>query len=255
MTQLADLLNAQPGFEFPTHFCLAGAMGRSLVCFHNFYDQIFRDADVPVDLHLFGFDAGGSQVGDLQLKVGTGEAVQVPVTELGMTHPGLIALAALPRFDLRRLAQGKLRIKRRVGTGFYIIWQDGKGHIDTMHEWLAVSPQRLPAQTFYVVFDHALGRIARYGLVLMSPVLDRAENGSARLSVYTHAGRTLMTADAPPLPPMGSKLVYLDELFPTFEHSLAAEGVLGVRVDVRNLVEPFSLELQRSGDFHLHHIN
>lgn len=255
MIRLEELLNAWPGFEFPTHFCLAEPMGRSVVCFQNFYDQIFRDTDVPVDLQLFGFDTAGNQVGALALKVGTGEAVQVPSSELGMREPGLIALAALPRFDLRRLAQGKLRVKRRVGTGFYVIWQDARGHVDTMHEWLSATLGPRASQTFYVVFDHANGQIARHGLVLMNPVLDRRAKATPRLSVYTRAGRTLASIQVLPLSGMASRIVYLDEVFPLFPNLLASEGVLGVRVQSLNLAEPFTLELQRSGDFHIHHIN
>jgi hypothetical protein len=256
MMRLEDALQASPGFEFPTHFCLAGAAGQSLVCFQNFYDQIFRDTDVPVELQLFGFDPGGKQVGAFAQRLATGESVQIAADrELGMREPGLIAVAALPRFDLQRLAQGRLRVKPRVGTGFYMIWQDRAGHVDTMHEWLAASPRALRRQTFYVVFDHAAGRIGRYGLVLMSPVLDRAAIATARLALYTRTGRTLATAELPPLGAMGSRIVYLDEVFAPFGELLAQHGVLGVRVEARNLVEPFSLELQRSGDFHIHHIN
>jgi hypothetical protein len=54
---------------------------------------------------------------------------------------------------------------------------------------------------------------------------------------------------------MGSRIVYLDDPFPSFPEWLAAEGALGVRLDCRNLVEPLSLEHSRSGDFHLQHIN
>jgi hypothetical protein len=253
--RLEDFVKTRPDFEFPTHFCLAGAMGHTSVCFQNFYDQIFRDTDVPVDLHLFGFDGTGSQVGELVMKIGTGEAVQVPCGNLGMQEPGLIAVSALPRFDLHRLAQGKLRVKRRVGTGFYLIWQDAKGHVDTMHEWLGATLGPRARESFYAVFDHADGRIARYGLVLMSPVLDRLAQATPQLSVYTRKNRTLMSSFVPPLLGMASRIVYLDEVFPTFASVLANEGALGVRVQSTNLVEPFTVELQRSGDFHIHHIN
>lgn len=255
MQRLEDLLAAHPGFEFPTQFCLAGAAGRSTVCFHNFYDQVFRDADVPVELQLAGFGPQGDQVGSVSRGLAPGEAVQIGQEELGMTEPGLVVVAALPRFDLQRLAQGKLRLKSRIGTGFYMIWHDGAGHVDTMHEWLGVSGRVLGQRNFFVVFDHAEGRIARHGLVLMCPVLERSASAEARLSVYTGAGRTLGSAAAPPVAPMGARIVHLDELFPQFGHWLAAEGSLGVRISGRNLVEPFSFERQRSGDFHIQHIN
>lgn len=256
MLRLEEAVRAWPGFEFPTHFCLAGALGHSVICFQNYYNQIFRDADVPVDLHLFGFAPDGSQTGSLVVPVRTGEAVQIaPARELGMELSGLIVIAALPRFDLHRLAAGKLRVKPRVGTGFYMIWQDEADHIDTMHEWLSATPRPFGPQTFYVVFDHAGGRIARYGLILMSPVLDRQAIANVRLGVYTQRGRTLASVELPPIQAMGSRIVYLDEAFTGFATMLAEHGVLAIRVEGENLVEPFSLEVQRSGDFHIHHIN
>jgi hypothetical protein len=251
---LAELMAANAAFEFPSQFCLAGAAGRSTVCFHNFYDQVFRDADVPVDLHVFGFGPQGEAAGAVRRSLGTGEAVQIFSEDLGMAEPGLVAVAALPRFDLARLAAGKIRLKRRIGTGFYMIWQDAGGHVDTMHEWLGVGTQPLGARRYHVVFDHAGGRLARRGLVLMCPTL-REGSGAARLTVYTARGRVLGSSDSEALPPMGSRIVDLDERFPRFAEWLAAEGALGVRLDCTNLVEPLSLERSRSGDFHLQHIN
>lgn len=254
MNRLADLAKANSSFEFPTQFCIAGEMGRSLVCFHNFYDQIFPNTDVPVDLHLCGFDQQGSQVGALTLELRTGQAAQVSTTEVGMTEPGLVAVGALPRFDLQKLAAGKLRVKRRVGTGFYMIWQDRVGHVDTMHEWMAASTEEIGRQTFYMVFHHANGRIARCGMVLMCPILDSSANGQATVTVYTHSGRVLFTAKVPPLRSMGSRVVYLDELFVTFPKILREEATLGVKVETQNLAQPFSFEVQTSGDFHIHHL-
>lgn len=252
-TSLAELLAANPGFEFPLQFCLAGSAGRSTVCFHNFYDQIFRDADVPVTLHVLAFGSGGRPAGAICCEVVTGDCAHVDSEQLGLKEPGLVVTAALPKFDIERLAEGKLRLKRRIGTGFYMIWQDAAGHVDTMHEWLGVSTQPLGARRFHVVFDHAQGRLHRHGLVLMCPVLG-ASSGEATLTVYRKGG-ALGTARAPTVEPMGSRILDLEELFPSFGEWLAGEGALGVRLDCTNLVEPLSLERSLSGDFHLQHIN
>lgn len=254
-TSLAELIAAHPDFEFPSQFCLAGAAGRSTLCFHNFYDQIFRDADVPVELHVLGFDAQGQPAGMARRSLATGEAVQIDSDELGLREPGLMVAAALPRFDLARLAEGKLRLKRRIGTGFYMIWQDAEGHVDTMHEWLGVTTQPIGHRRYHVVFDHAGGRLDRYGIVLMCPTLDASVRGEASISVYAASGKTFGSVETPRLNPMGSRIVDLAELFPRFADWLAAEGALGVRLDCRNLVEPFSLERSRSHDFHIQHIN
>jgi hypothetical protein len=253
-TSLAELLAANPGFEFPSQFCLAGSTGRSTVCFHNFYDQIFREAAVPVTLHVLAFGPGGRPAGAVRRVVGTGDCAHVDSEQLGLKEPGLVVAAALPNFDLERLAEGKLRLKRRIGTGFYMIWQDAAGHVDTMHEWLGVSERPLRARRYHVVFDHAAGRLDRHGLVLMCPVLG-AGPGEAMLTVYRAAGGTLGAARVPAVEPMGSRIVELEELFSDFGRWLAAEGALGVRLDCTNLVEPLSIEHSRSGDFHLQHIN
>jgi hypothetical protein len=255
MERLSDLLVKHPGFQFPTQLGLAGALGSTAVCFHNSYDQVFRGAEVPVTLHVCAFDGIGTQVGSVARNLATGEAAHVDCAELGMREPGLISVAALPQFDLAGLAAGKIHLKSSIGTGFYVIWKDGAGHLDTMHEWMPVSGNPLGKQTFYLVFDHAGGRIARYGLVLMNPALGAELTGNARIEVYTRTGETLGVAANQDVPPMGVRFVYMDDAFPKFQDWLAREGALGVRIKSRNLVEPFSLELQASGDFHIHHIN
>lgn len=254
LNSLAQLIAAHPGFEFPSQFCLAGSAGHSTVCFHNFYGQVFREADVPVELHVLGFGPQGEAAGALRRSVATGAAVQIESEELGLKEPGLLVAAALPRFDLTRLAKGKMRLKRQIGTGFYIIWHDANGHVDTMHEWLAVSPKPLSQRRFHVVFDHSRGRLERHALVLMRPALG-AGAGESRLTVYTASGRELGSAPGPNVLPMGARIVELHNLFPSFSAWLATEGALGVRLDCANLVEPLSLERSRAGDFHLQHIN
>jgi hypothetical protein len=47
----------------------------------------------------------------------------------------------------------------------------------------------------------------------MSPVLERGAGAKPRLSVYTRVGRKLMSGEAQPLSGMGSRIVYLDEVF------------------------------------------
>lgn len=253
MSGLGDFVDRNAAFELPTHFALAGEYGSTLICFHNFYDQVFPGADVPVDLHLFGFDGAGRETGALAVAVRTGDAVQVPAAELRMTEPGLVAAAAVPRFDLRTLAEGKFKLRKRIGTGYYMIWEDGRGHADTMHEWLALSRAPIARRTSYTVFQHAGGRIARCGVVLLSPTLDASAAGQARIAAFGPSGRRLASAELTRIPAMSARLVLLDELLPGFAGFLAAEGAISVKVESANLAEPLSYEQQVSGDFHIQH--
>jgi hypothetical protein len=255
MGTLEEFLARNPAFACSTQFCLAGPLGGSVICFHNYYGQIFKGKDVPVDLHLFAFDPEGREASYVAVSLDTGEAVQLAAADLGMTQPGLVAVAAVPRVDLHSLAAGRVRLKKGVGTGFYVIWQDASGHFDTMHEWLPVAAERIPPQTHYAVFDHAGGRISHYGLILMSPIANRARQGHARLAVRTPVGRELAAQSVGPVPAMGSRIVHMEDLFPEFARWIATEGALAVRIESRDMVEPFSLEIHQSGDFHFHHIN
>ena len=54
---------------------------------------------------------------------------------------------------------------------------------------------------------------------------------------------------------MGSRLVYLDEVFPGVGGWFERHRALGARIEGVNLVEPLTAEFHASGDLHLHHIN
>src|SRR5215213_2476828 len=106
MLTLETLLHEHPGYSLPTQYRV-GAPGSTLICFHNFYDQLFPGEDTPVDLHMLAFDADGSQVEGETLRVATGEAVQYSAELADARGSGLIAAMAVPAFDLVRLNAGK----------------------------------------------------------------------------------------------------------------------------------------------------
>jgi hypothetical protein len=162
---------------------------------------------------------------------------------------------AVPAFDLARCNAGRLKLRSELGTGFYVIWNDASGRLDTMHEWMPVRATRIGASRYFFVFDEARHLIARVGLALVNPCRVGGADATGSLSLYTSAGDELGRAQLPAIVPMGSKLVFLDDLFPDVQRWFDRHGALGARIDGVNMIEPLTAEFHRSGDLHLHHIN
>ena len=255
MITLERVLNEHANHALPTQYRLGDPHGRTTLCFQNFYQQLFPDRETPVDLYVLCFDGKGHQLEGVRLAVSSGEAVQFDTIASAAHGSGLIAAMAVPAFDLAQYNAGRLKLKHELGTGFYVIWEDAAGHVDTMHEWMQV--RRAPAahSRYYMVFDSARGTIERSGLVLTNPAYGASLETRAALSLYTREGMRLGRCELPAVPPMGSRMILLDEFFPAAPQWLAQHGALGAEIDGTNLVEPLTVEFHSSGDLHLHHIN
>jgi hypothetical protein len=254
MVTLEDVRRAHPEYALPTQYRV-GAPGSTLLCFHNFYEQLFPGEDTPIDLHVLAFAGDGTQVSGETLRVATGEAVQYSASIADAAGSGLVAAMAVPAFDLTRVNAGRLKLRREIGTGFYVIWKDGSGRLDTMHEWMPVRSAPLGESRHSFVFDSSRRALARMGLALMNPCCAPGGQASGTLSLYAQSGEPLGSAALPAIAPMGSRLVELDTLFPAIASWFDRHGALGARIDGVNLVEPLTAEFHASGDLHLHHIN
>ena len=254
MLTLEALMRLAPGYSMPTQYRL-GAPGETVLCFHNFYEQLFPGQDTPVDLHVLAFNEAGAQVHGETLRIATGEAVQYSAADADARGSGLIAAMAVPAFDLAQLNAGRLKLKSEIGTGFYVIWKDAGGRLDTMHEWMPVRTGAAGASRHFFVFDAAHRALARIGLALTNPCCAPGADATGELSLYDRGGNVLGRARLPAVPPMGSRLVFLDEIFPDVGAWLDRHGALGARIDGVNMVEPLTAEFHASGDLHLHHIN
>ena len=253
MRSIEDIYRQNIRFAFPTQYRPGGKLGDSIVCFHNFYEQVFRGLETPVDLHLFFFDEHGRQVKHYVQDVATGETFQISARDCGVDIPGLIAVSAIPKFDIDTAAAGRIRLKPKIGTGFYVIWKADSGHLDTMHEWAALSPAPGKQSAFYLVADGGDPKVRRFALVFTNPCLDVAV--SPIVEIYDRKRQVLGKVAVDTIPPRGSRMVNLNDIFPTFPHWLNSHIYLGIKTSGLNLVEPFSVEFHNSGDFHIHHIN
>jgi hypothetical protein len=252
MITIEQLLRDYPNYALPTQYRVGGVHGRTTLCFQNFYQQVFPDKDAPVDLYVLSFDTTGNQIEGVHLAVATGEAVQYQPDARG---PGLVAAMAAPAFDLESYSAGRLKLRDELGTGFYVIWEDATGHLDTMHEWMQVRTNSAPATRHYMVFDPAQGALTRAGLVVTNPHFGGGLDTRAAVTLYSRNRERLGQCALPAIVPMGVRLIFLDELFPDVAAWFARYGALGLRIDGTNLVEPLTAEFHASGDLHLHHIN
>lgn len=255
MQMLPEFMRAHPGFAIPTQYSLGPDFGNTVICFHNFYGQVFPDRETDVDLNLGFFDSEGKQVAFFTQPVKTNGFLQFDTREHDIRVSGIVAVAAIPRFDLNTMNEGKVKLRAKIGTGFYVVWQDARGHADTMHEWADVRASASPSQNLRFVIDNKSSRIARHGLILTNPTL--ATDGAAEpsLMIYSKDRRVLGKKKMPNIPPMGSRRVEFLELFPEFHVWLSRYGSLAVQVSGRNVIEPLTMETHVSGDFHIHHIN
>lgn len=250
---LLELRAEHPGFNLPCQYRIGEPLGHSLICFQNFYSQVLPNQETPVDLHLCFFAENGTQLEYANIPIPTAGFAQVDAATLGVNEPGLVVVMAVPRFDLAGLSQGRFRLKNRKGTGYYIVWQGHGGQVDTMHEWLDITDTLLPRRSLYAVYSADKGALVRHGIVLINPILGRDSIPS--LTVYTLDKKLLGQVQVDVIPSMGSRMLFLDELFPDFHVWLEMHRHLGVGFHGANLVEPLTVEFHSSGDFHIHHIN
>jgi hypothetical protein len=250
-----ELMRIHPDLSMPTQFCLAGRYGYSTICFHNYYDRIFQGAKTPVELHLFFFDGNGNQVRSLSEDIDTGAFFQFDSLNTGINECGLVAAMAVPKFDLAKLSQGKLRLRREIGTGFYIIWRDAAGHVDTMHEWASVRRTPLPSSCHYLLFDKSAGGIADVAIIVTNPIDCPGASVVPAVVIYDRHRNKLGDAVLDAVAPMGARVEHLAQIFPKIPDWFDEHGALGIKVFGKNLIEPLTMEIHRSGDFHIHHIN
>ncbi len=160
----------------------------------------------------------------------------------------------MPDANLSALADGKFKIRRSVTTGFYITWENDGRWRDTMHEWADVSASAPASNTQHVGFAVA-GTAVKCGLVLTNPTTAATPAEATELRLRSIDGRLrLAPVTIAALPPMGSRMLQLADVFGDFDHLLGEHRQLVVDVRSCQQAPPFTVEWHRSGDFHIHHI-
>lgn len=254
MSKIQSFLAEHPRYPLSTQYAPVVGDMNCVVGFFNYYDQVFRGSGTAATLHLIFLDRDGNVAAERAIRVPPNGSLQFDARAEGITCDGMVAVAAVPEGDIDAINAGRVQVKSRVNTGFYVKWENDSGGRDLMHEWTSVQAAPVARAKHHVGFVKAQCEIA-HGLVLMNPV---AAAGAASVPslVLRESGRPAALAQATldAIPPMGTRVVRLASVFTDFASRLASGRALVVDVVAENLSAPLTAEWQGKGDFHFHHI-
>ncbi len=253
MRQLEQLMGRHPTYGFSSQFALAGDEWRSVVSFINYYEQIFPGLGVEAHLHAVFHDMNGREIHAHNEVVAPGAAVQIDTRELGITSPGLVAVAAIAKADLMSLAAGRFKVNPKVPTSFYISWERAGKYRDFMHEWdcVANGPPVTATHHFGMNFTPL---VIDYGLVVTNPNMAEPPPGKDRIVVRDEAKRVLGAVEIARLPAMGSRVIRFADYFPKINELLEKNNILIVDFVTTQQAVPLTIEWHKAGDFHINHL-
>lgn len=254
MNNIQSFLTKHPRYQFSTQYAPVGREMNSVVGFFNYYDQVFRGSGIGVTLHLIFFDGSGRETAWRAIYVPPNAAVQFDARQEGIECDGMVAVAAVPDCDINAINAGRIQIRARVNTGFYVKWENNRGGRDLMHEWSPVQTVSVDQARHHVGFIRVQPEV-EHGLILMNPVVAKDAESVPRL-VIRESGKSSAIAEArlDPIPPMGTQVVRFSTVFPSFASLLSTGVSLVVDVVAENLSAPLTAEWHGQGDFHFHHI-
>ena len=254
---LKDALKNYSDYELATQYCPSNEKLETTLCFFNFYGQVFPDANLDLDLHIFFFDKKGMQTGYVVEKIPGRGFIQIDVRKYVTQDSGMVCLMAIPGRSVTALAQQKnIRIRKKLGTGYYVVWKNASGSMDTMHEWMPVNAVRGHDPDHYLVIDFH-ERIKSHGIILMNSCFPGKAEEDVRSHpvVEVYSNRLLLESfQIDSIGPMNTVEVNLEESVAKLEGWLKKYKSLLVKVRGDFLSPPLTKETHVSGDFHIHHI-
>jgi hypothetical protein len=211
---IRSFISKHPGYALSSQYAPVSGGMNSVIGFFNYYDQVFRGSNTDVTLHLVFFDKQGREAAVRALQVPANGAVQFDARQEGIVSDGMVVVAAVPNRDIHEINGGRVRIKPRVNTGFYIKWENAAGGRDLMHEWTSIQSAPVAPARHHVGFVRASCEI-EHGLVLMNPVAaDGAVSVPRLLLRESGSRRVIADVTLDPIPPMGTLVVKASSVFP-----------------------------------------
>lgn len=254
MSKIQSFLAEHPRYPLSTQYAPVGGGMNCVVGFFNYYDQVLRGSGTAATLHLIFLDRDGNATAERAIRVPPNGSLQFDAGAEGITCDGMVAVAAVPEGDIDAISAGRVQVKPRVNTGFYVKLENAGGGRDLMHEWTSVQAAPVARAKHHVGFIRAQSDI-EHGLVLMNPVAT-AGAVSVPTLVLRESGQPTALAQTKldPIPALGTRVVRLSSVFPDFAGRLASGRPLVVDVVAENLSGPLTAEWHERGDFHFHHI-
>lgn len=251
---IRDAVQKYPRFALPLQYSPVSNDISSTICFYNYFSQIFPKHQIDADLLLFLLDENGNNCGFHSVKVPSSGFVQVELKKIFQKSTnGMVGAMAIPQIDIFSLPDNGLPLQSQISTGYYITWEDSKGHVDIMHEWSALAKTPEPSKHFYFTVD-CVGHSRKWNVVLMNNTLDHSSS-EANLTIYNRQRKELGSIKLPAINPLGTQTVNLHKFFPGLDQWLREFQFLGVSVSGQHLAGPLTMEVYPSGDFHIHHVD
>lgn len=252
---LGTFIDTHKSHAISTQYCPVGDGRTSIICFYNFYERVFPDLNPDVDLHLVFLNNQGEEKAHITERIPGGGFVQLDASSYLDSNNGMVCIAAVPTCDIRELAPKGMSIKKILGTGFYIVWQNDNGYTDFMHEWMPINSIGSKNESYFVTIDKSK-YIDRHELVLMNSCYSDTETRIAEpvIGIFNKK-TTLFEFEAEPVAMMGVSVVDLHKNVPQLDQLLDKYEVLSVKVTSKYIFPPLTNEIHHSGDFHMHHID
>jgi hypothetical protein len=214
------------------------------VCAFNYF-SIFLKEQSDAEAHVWLFDGEGRPAGYFRKDFGLNGQLQLDTSGLCSNISGTVAMTLRPKHDT------KIRLGRKVTTGYYAQYYSGNGAITLSHEREPVAAKSFPTSAWVQTY---LARFAEQsGVVLINSCLapDGVSVGTARLLALN--GDVLRERSLPPIAPMGACRINTAELFPDAKRLIGSAEGFALEFKGTNIASPFSYYEFANGKFSLHH--
>jgi len=256
-TELAPEPLEIAGYRATLHFATARDDFDSVLSVYNYYGHAYRNstpAETDADLTVRLFEETGKEVARRQCPVATGDTAHIRMSEVYPEFRGLVATTMVPRGRMGRLSKREGIPSRPIATSYFMLYERHGKFRDFSHELFlardSVDP-KVAEWASLIYLDEGM----RAGVVIMNnrPLCVGLEYGSqAEIAVGTLDGGQITPPHRLSLPPGGSVLAMLDEVFPDL--GVPTDGrAWSVVVRGTHIEQPMTIHLHASGDFNLHH--
>ncbi|MEK9643938.1 MAG: hypothetical protein VW547_00200 [Alphaproteobacteria bacterium] len=234
--------NARDGFE-------------SVVTIFNYLGWAFPDRDsteTDADVKLRFFAENGTELAPHTVALKTEQSLHIPVGDVHPGFRGMVATRMQPRGGMRRRSATAENPGRPIATSFFILYERTGGFRDFSHELFLLQDRPGKAAEWATVVY--LNDKTEASVVVMNNRLP--ESGpicasEAEIRMFGLDGAPLTDGYRFSLSPGGSRLVSLAEAFPGYSRASRDSAI--ATVSARNIEQPMTLHIHRSGDFNVHH--
>lgn len=238
------------------HWGIAKEPFDSVINLYNYYGYAFKnesyektDADVIVRF----FNENGLEEKPYRNELKTGQALHLSIASHIPNFFGAVSVQMIPKGRMKRLTYKNGQRQRPIASSYFVLYKKKDGHQDFSHELFPVQskPEKKNVEWATVVYPLE-GTLP--GVVVMNnrPLCQGYEfNSQVELELRDHDSNILTNPCKATLPPGGSRLFMMNDLFPTLKD--IGRNSMMVVVRGNNIEQPMSFHSYKTGDFNIHH--